>query len=294
MNALNPRQGDLLTVWLGEWSVVADLSWPLQDTRVLRVRSAHGDHIVKAARDGLPVSHHFTREIDAHVGVLAQQTRSRRDLPVPVLEHHDRSLGLIVTRFVPGELVLGTGAETDPHVYEQAGRILAQLQVPGEVSTDYGLRLAGAAADLARQAREQGLVTDDRIDGLIALLARATTDGAIAHRPVRLAFTHGDFQPRNWLVHEGRVSVIDFGRAAQRSGVSDLVRLRHQQFVGRPDLSDAFDEGLGRPLSSDDRELLLLETIREAVGTVVWAHRIGDAPFEEHGRTMVERILDEA
>lgn len=286
---LTPGQVHLLDSWLGEWHVVADLSWPLQDTRVLRVSSRRGEHIVKAARSGRPVSHHFTREIDAHLGVLAGLARSGADMPVPALEYHDRALGLIVTRFVPGSLVLGTADEADPQIFEQAGRILARLHVPGEISPEYGSSIVAATRALVGQAR--GLVADDRLDGLLALLARLSAPDAAARRPVRLVFTHGDFQPRNWLVHDGRVSVIDFGRAAQRSWVSDLVRLRNQQFVGRSDLSETFDAGLARPLTADDRELLTLETVRDAVGTVVWAHGIGDDDFEAHGRAMVERVL---
>jgi len=292
VDALTHEQEQVLAGWLGDWRLVSDLSWPLQDTRVLRVRSGRGEHIVKAARGGRPVSHHFTREIDAHLDVLVSLRRAHDDLPVPVLEHHDRALGLIVTRFLPGSLVLGSAAESDPSVFEQAGRILSRLQVPGAVSADYGPRLAAAATELVGRAR--GLVTDDRLDALLALIARLSAPGAVAQRPVRLTFTHGDFQPRNWLVHGGRVGVIDFGRAAQRSWVSDLVRLRNQQFVDRPDLSAAFDAGLARPLTIDDRELLTLETVRESVGTVVWAHGIGDDDFEEHGRRMVERVIGQS
>jgi Ser/Thr protein kinase RdoA (MazF antagonist) len=62
--------------------------------------------------------------------------------------------------------------------------------------------------------------------------------------------THGDWQPRNWVVREGLVSAIDFGRAALRTAASDLVRLAAQPFVGRPDREAAFFEGYG----TDPRE----------------------------------------
>ena len=116
---------------------------------------------------------------------------------------------------------------------------------------------------------------------------------SVSRHPVRLHFTHGDYQPRNWLVHEGRIAVIDFGRGAQRSWVSDLVRLRSKDFHQRPDLEAAFMRGTGRELTADDRAVLELETMREAVGTVVWSHGIGDDDFEEHGRVMIRRLLEE-
>ena len=185
----------------------------------------------------------------------------------------------------------GTDAEGDPDVYEQAGRILSLLLTAGSsshppVSDTYTDELAAATTMLVGRAR--GLVSDDRLDALGLLVGRLR---AGLPSPVRLHATHGDFQPRNWIVHEGLVSVIDFGRSAQRSWVSDLVRLRAQQFHGRPDLADAFHRGLDRPLSAEDRILLALETARESVGTVVWAHGIGDEDFESHGRRMIDRIL---
>jgi hypothetical protein len=93
------------------------------------------------------------------------------------------------------------------------------------------------------------------------------------------------------------VSLIDFGRGAQRPWVSGLVRLRNQQFVGHPELEDAFFEGMGRPLpdiGEADAAALTLETIKQSLGTVVWAHQIGDASFTRHGRAMTERFLDRA
>lgn len=41
----------------------------------------------------------------------------------------------------------------------------------------------------------------------------------------------------------GKIKVIDFGRADARPWVHDLVRLTHQQFLGRPALAEAFYSG---------------------------------------------------
>jgi hypothetical protein len=42
--------------------------------------------------------------------------------------------------------------------------------------------------------------------------------------------THGDWQPRNWLIDEGVVRVIDFGRADLRPAAEDFVRLARQDY----------------------------------------------------------------
>ena len=71
----------------------------------------------------------------------------------------------------------------------------------------------------------------------------------------------------------------------------DLVRLSHQQFVQRPELAEAFHAGLGRTLGPADEDLWRLENLNQSIGTVVWAHQMGDTAFEQAGRDMVERVL---
>ena len=274
---LTPRQTRLLDQWLGDWVPVQDFSWPLQDTTVLRVRSAAGrDHTVKASE----TSHHIAREIAAHRDVIGLL-----DLPAPRMEFADEGAGILVTEYLPGRLLLGTPWQSEPDAFEQAGDILARLQVPGDVSTDYMAEVTATTRELI--ARSEGLVDVSSRE----LLARRLAD--IRVRPVRLHFTHGDYQPRNWLVHEGRVAVIDFGRGAQRSWVSDLVRLQSKDFHGHPELEAAFMTGMGREVAGADVDLLRLETLREALGTVVWSHSIGDDDFEEHGRIMIHRLLED-
>jgi tRNA A-37 threonylcarbamoyl transferase component Bud32 len=280
-NGLNARQSALLDEWLGEWMLVEDFSWPLQDTTVLRVRTTGdstgvADHTVKASE----TSHHIGREIAAHRDVI-----DRLCLSAPRLEFADESAGILVTDYLPGELLLGTPWQSDVGAFEQAGDILARLQVPGAVTDGYLASVSAQTEDLL--GRADGLVDSDSVARLRERLGRMRL------RPVHLHFTHGDYQPRNWLVNDGRVAVIDFGRGAQRSWVSDLVRLRSKDFHEHPDLETAFMAGMRRELDEPDAELLALETLREAIGTVVWSHGIGDDDFEEHGRIMIRRFLDD-
>ncbi|WP_181365222.1 hypothetical protein [Arthrobacter sp. HMWF013] len=51
---------------------------------------------------------------------------------------------------------------------------------------------------------------------------------------------------------------------------------------------------LGRIVGPAEADLWRLENLNQAVGTVVWAHQIGDAAFEESGRGMVGRVLSGA
>jgi hypothetical protein len=274
VTSLSAAQCDLLAEWLGAWELIADYSWPLQDTTVLRVKSADGDFIVKASE----TSHHPLREILAHerIGGLG-------DL-VPQLVRSSSENRMLVTRYLPGVLVEGTAAEFDPETYRQAGALLSRLLVPAGRSGTYLPELISTTLDLVPRA--VGLARAAQLEAVSAELRRV--------RPfeVELSFTHGDFQPRNWLLDDGVVRLIDFGRAATRHWTSDLVRLQHKHFVGHPELASAFHSGLDRELHPEDEAMRRLESLNQALGTIVWAHDIGDADFEEHGRVMLTRLLD--
>jgi hypothetical protein len=266
--------------------VVRDYSWPLQDTTVLHVRTLSGEEfIVKAST----TSHHIRREIAAHgagTGDSAGAHPARGTHlagRVPELRHASAEAGILVTGFLPGTLVEGTAAEDDPETYRQAGALLARIHRPAGESRDYAKALTAKTWSWLERAR--GLVPE----GQLASLAQEL--GALQPGAVQLVATHGDYQPRNWLNDHGQVKVIDFGRADARPWVHDLVRLSHQQFVGRPGLEAAFYDGLGKTIGPDDAGVWRLENLNQAIGTVVWANQVGDSAFEQSGRTMVARVL---
>lgn len=276
MVGLTDAQRSLLDAWLGAWEVAADYSWPLQDTVVLHVRAGSGSYIVKASR----TSHHIVREIAAH-----EQFLGKFAVCTPRLVRSSASERILVTDYLPGVLVEGTEAEWDPETYRQAGARLRELLVPGAISDDYLVRLIESARRSIAAAT--GLVDGRQLVQLDELLSSARA------RPIALSFTHGDYQPRNWLMDNGVLRVIDFGRAAQRHWTSELVRLHSQQFVGHEVLKHAFFSGLERQLTSEDSDVFRLERVQQAVGTVVWANGINDARFEEQGREMIRTVLGE-
>ncbi|MFK0009746.1 phosphotransferase family protein [Paenarthrobacter sp. NPDC090520] len=275
-DGISERQHGLLVSWLGGFTVVTDHSWPLQDTTVLRVETPDGcQYIVKASQ----TSHHIRREIAAY----------SRGMPaleglVPTLAHAAPEAGLLVTRYLPGALVAGSIAEVTSDTYRQAGELLARLHRPAGTSASYMRSLRDRTNSVLEKAGR--LLPEDTVRRLSEVVA------AVEVSPVELVSTHGDYQPRNWLHDCGRVKVIDFGRADLRPWVHDLVRLSHQQFLTHPELAPAFHEGYGRVVETDlDRRLWTLENVDQAIGTVVWAHRVGDGSFEQQGIAMVERLL---
>lgn len=273
---LSPRQRALLDQWLPGARVERDHSWGLVQTTVLEMTHAGSRFIVKAGGDD---DHHIERELYAHLHWLLPWTSRSR---APILEHGDAESKLLVSRYLPGQLVLESGDHSDdPSTYRQAGELLAVFHAQAAV-TD---------GDYERRANEKALAWlrgPHRIAAPTVALLRAQIDDWPTP-PATLTPTHGDWQPRNWIVHDDVVSVIDFGRAAMRPALTDFARLAVQDFRRDPGLEAAFLDGYGR----DPREphAWHRNQVREAIGTAAWAHQVGDESFEAQGHRMIAEVL---
>ena len=278
VGSLSARQAELLDTWLPGADVVRDHGWGLVAPTVLEVRCGADHLIVKAGgeRDG-----HIAREITAHRNWLSPWvTRGR----APELLHSDVDAKLVVTRYLPGRLVLGDVSADDPDTYRQAGELLAAFHgQDGRVDLDHErLENAKALAWLDEPHRIDA-VTERRLRGVITSWPEPSA---------RVVPTHGDWQPRNWLVADGVISVIDFGRAALRPALTDFARLAAQDFRRDPALERAFLDGYG----PDPREpgAWWRQRVREAVGTAAWAYAVGDEAFEAQGHRMIAEVLEQA
>lgn len=264
--------------------LIEDLSWGLTDTRVLHVEADGREMIVKAAG---------TR--NKHIG---REITGRQHVPVAFLDRGtvgavlaaDRELNVVVVEYLQGELVEGTEAEYDPEVHRQAGALLAKIHeepVPADMDyPDYESRMTAKTLTLLDRDHRISASTVGTVRRVLADSARRTTPTAPGHR----VLTHGDWQPRNWLIDGATLKIIDFGRFDVRSAESDLGRLAVQQWRGRPDLEQAFLEGYGS--APRDPRTWAVNQIREAVGTAVWAREVGDRAFEQQGHRMLAEALD--
>ncbi|OIH82073.1 aminoglycoside phosphotransferase [Arthrobacter sp. UCD-GKA] len=272
---LSVRQSGLVRAWLGAPVLLADVSWGQLDTKVLHVRAGSREVIVKGAGGA---NHHIGRELTAHRGHTGRLVAAGL---AGELLHGCREAGIMVLEYQPGVLVEGTAAEYSPDIHEQAGAALRLLHgTGGRRDEDHE---AGATARALRWLDARHLVD--------AATERAARRRLAEHgvHPVTVVPTHGDWQPRNWLSENGKLRVIDFGRFAFRPAATDLCRLAVQQWDTHPELEAAFLAGYG----ADPREAgcWAVELLREAIGTAVWAHAVGDAPFEAQGHRMLKEAL---
>jgi len=253
------------------------MSWDLFESIVLHIRTDDGDVVVKA---GGAANHHIDREIAAHPGY----TDSLSDTGVAAkLIDSDSVLRIMLLEYLPGVLVEGTEAEYLPETYARAGALLRRLHSSASRQD----------ADHERRATARALSWLDgphRIDSRLASAARRALEAA-PDACVTVVPTHGDWQPRNWLIDDGTIRVIDFGRFAFRTPSTDLTRLAGQQWRGRPELESAFFDAYGPDPRESEPERWLLDRIREAVGTACWAFQVGDESFEAHGHRMLTELL---
>ncbi|MBZ2197058.1 phosphotransferase family protein [Occultella gossypii] len=263
--------------WFPGAEVVADMSWGLVDTVVLHLKTHVGEVVVKAAGPG---NHHIGREISGHREWAGPWLGGGH---VNRLLHADPEGNVLALSYLPGTLVQGTPAAGDPKIYRQAGELLAAFHGQAStVSEDYEARMDAQAPRWLDGEHRIGAETESDLRSIIA-----THD----HAPAVLVPTHGDWQPRNWLVDdEGCVRVIDLGRAAWRPALTDLGRLARQEWEARPDLEAAFLDGYG----GDPREQAAWQRtlVREAIGTAAWAYQVGDEAFEQQGHRMILQCLE--
>lgn len=272
---LSAIQQKRLAEWLPALAVGKDHSWALGQTTVLEVACGEDRYIVKAAEKQ---DHHLRRELRAHQEWLGPWTSAGR---APSLAYVDLDAGILVTRFLGGNLVLGTRYVHEPDTYRQAGELLAILhQQKRLVDPEY-----------ETQENHKALSWLDRPHRISAEVERRLRREVVSWEtiPATLVPTHGDWHPRNWLVDNGQIRAIDFGRAALRPATTDFERLAVQEFKGHPELESAFFDGYG----ADPREdrAWRRQAIRAAISTTVWAHQVGDELFEAQGHTMIADVL---
>ncbi|MBM7780544.1 phosphotransferase [Arthrobacter tumbae] len=251
------------------------MSWDLAATKVLHVRARGEDFVVKAAP---PEHHHINREITAHETFTEALVRSNRTSQL-VAAH--RAANLLITTYQPGTLVEGTPYELDLGVHAQAGSVLRAFHEQSAlISDEYELRATDKTVAWLDKEHRIASTVEAEVRQILAAYRPA---------PIMIVPTHGDWQPRNWLMEDGDIRVIDFGRFDLRPPATDLCRLAAQQWKEAPGLEAAFLDGYG----SDPRRgvIWVMELLREAVGTAVWAYQMGDTDFEAQGHRMLEEAI---
>jgi hypothetical protein len=275
---------------LGTCELEADCSWAHGMSSVLRVRDANGaSWFVKRHGD--------QARYGAELAAYREWIPALQDAAPRLRAFDDRLHALIISAVPaappPWPAAEATGPLADRRaerdVQRDAGKVLRRLhdvQPPmpwpdfaaAKIQQFERLRPAAAALLKPRELDEAGTQ--------IAALNQVPA-------PPRVP-CHHDYTPRNWLVGNGALYVIDFELSGLDAPAADLARLHLGVWASRPDLREAFLDGYGQELSVPDRQVLHGCAVLTAVWLVVRAHETRQALFEEAIRQALRRTLDHA
>ncbi|MFF2658175.1 aminoglycoside phosphotransferase family protein [Kitasatospora sp. NPDC058032] len=255
--------------------------------RVWEVADAHGRRLF-AKRHKNALMHE--RETAAYRLLVPALGEGR----APSLLAADASSLLVVTTALPGTSVISAAltATEEREVYRQAGRLLAAVHAQPTAGAPVGEHLSWAqerARALAR-ARDARLPDED-----IEVLADATRTEP---PPTALAYCHGDFGPRNWIMRRDgdrlTLGLIDFERShVEAPARRDLMRVTLQLTPHRPDLRAAFTTGYGRDLTAQERAACRAWAAIDCPAALRWAldhHR--DEEVLGYARTVLDLLRD--
>ncbi|WP_433177330.1 phosphotransferase [Actinoallomurus sp. CA-150999] len=259
---------------IADWS---DVSWAREGSHVWRAQGvAGGVWFVKI--------HQNDRFHDREVGAYRSWVPTL-GAAAPRLVAADPALRAIVITAVPGRSLHGVVHAPDEQrrIFHGIGALAAAIHrsaparpTPGKpvLLGKLERHLDGARAHLALGDEE---------------FIRATAK-RLTHLPdLDLMPTHGDFQLRNLLWDGGTLYVIDFERSEEGPAVRDFVRLS-DAWAGRPDLYDATMAGYGRPLTSAEKERLVVDSVLDAVSGIQYGTAHGDLELVERGRRILARL----
>jgi tRNA A-37 threonylcarbamoyl transferase component Bud32 len=219
--------------------------------------------------------HHAYRQWTAVLGTHA-----------PKLITADTAHHILILTALPGvPATVLTGTPEEPAAHRDAGRRLRALHQARAPRPDP--HIAGVLAERLRHwvQRAHGLV---RLQDRAVLLRHA--DALTNAGPLNVSVCHLDFQPRNWLVDRGTVSLVDFEHCRIDAQVRDLTRLAHRHWQGRADLREAFLAGYGRPLTPAEVSLLRHFGAIDAVTSIVQAHEADHPELDAYGRRLLSQI----
>lgn len=266
---------------LGLYNVEANMSWGVVDTSVLHVKNDLGEYVVKAFG---PHNHHFTRELEAYrtaAPTLANQGRAS------FLRATDMESRVLIFDFLPGVILEDTPEHLSPAMHTEAGRLLRMLH-------DYK---AHENSPTNHAQHRQALAWLGTAHPLTPTVATVCERILSAYEPplVTAVPTHGDYQPRNWLLApDGVLRIIDFGRFALRACWEDFLFLEAKLWRTHPELERAFLAGYGADPREGNEEAWFIARLRSAIGIAAWAHQYNLPEFSQLGVEWVNELLETA
>jgi hypothetical protein len=259
---------------LGGCELVRDCSWDHQMSSVLELRDADG-------RTWFLKRHRDRERYDTELRAYREWVPALVDR-APALHAFDDSLGAIIMSGLPAE----QGVHAGHSVQRQAGTLLrqfheAQAPVPCDSFGSVKAREFDQLAPLIAHLLSGHELQSARC--VVAALDDVPSPGLVP--------CHRDYTPRNWLVGDGLVHIVDFEWCRLDAWVSDLARLELGLWADRPDLRDTFLDGYGARLSDADRVVLRSCAVVTAAWLLTKAIETRQPSFANANQNALLRLL---
>lgn len=264
---------------LGSSITTSDHSWPHNRSAVLELSDELGDRwFLKRPGD----STRFEREVYAYEKYLP----ALGDGAPRYVASNSRHQTLLISA-VAGHLVFNTDDAIRPEVHRQAGEWLARLHASAPPEPAPGL-----GGQLAEQLEVVLARANDVLEPFLIDYVRDANSGWARLIDAVTVPCHRDYWARNWIVNgDGVLRVIDFGLSRHDLVVRDFSRLAHYSWSTRPHLKDAFLDGYGRNLTSDEEEQLRGYLARSFARTILRARESGNSKAEARIRRKLTRTV---
>ena len=284
---------------VGPFDLVSDESRDHPGLRAAswRLRTPAGDCYVKAHRD----PSHWAQEVHGY----ERWVPAFGDYAARLLAVRDREPLALVVSALPGGVLeeARLSAAQERVVWRTAGRALVALHdlavgecfgpcrrdgtCAGAPIDDAGAYVSSDLDVWLERGVPAGYLDDDEV--AIVRAARGLIPAFQGERPVPC---HRDYCPANWLITgDGAwAGVIDLEFAHWDVRVADFARYPGWEWIGRPDLIEAFFEGYGRPLTPAEGQQLLVAHAQYALSAIVWGRDNAYHGFAEEGRQALRHL----
>jgi Ser/Thr protein kinase RdoA (MazF antagonist) len=272
---------------LGSCDLLADSSWQHRMSLVLRLRDATGaEWFLKRHRD----PERYRAELMAYQTWMPALQGS-----APQLRVFDESLQVMILSALPGAGAPWPALRAGPRGAERTRELATQREAGTVLRRLHDAQPAEPWPDFAAAKMHQFDQLRPALRGLLTARALDAARGEIAGladicAPAKVP-CHHDYTPRNWLVHDDIVHVIDFEWAGLDAWAADLARLHLGVWATRPDLRDAFLDGYGRQLTCTDERTLHGCAVLTGVWLLTKAHETDQPTFEDASRAAVLRLI---
>lgn len=256
--------------------LVKDWSWPDGKADVFEVRD-------RAGTTWFVKQHRHDEFYESEKTAYARWVPALDDRAPDLRESND-DLRILVLSALPRD------TETtwhDDDVRRDAGAVLRHLHDTEDL---------GVCEDLAAEketeleqwlTRGPGLLESREVD-----FARSALRAMPASvRPERVP-CHRDYTPRNWVLGNGRVHVVDFEEMRPDAWMVDLGRLTVAWWPADPPMLEPLLDGYGRQLSDDETAILRCTYVVTAVRLIVLGSELGKTEFVASTRDVLRRLGD--